>query len=239
MKRLIRFAAALTLSTSVVRNAAQGSARRSAASGAPMAASAPHGSAKMRPMRSTDRPPSKKLARRGARTASCKTCLASRGDRHRAKPGQPRRSCAGAAKTSFTKKPATRRRKAFMQACLCRADSARGAAARSPGRRPATFAASHNRRHEPAADPAPSAPCCSTPTARCSTSTASASPPSAGSPAPASALAVLWRDKQIEYTRLSSMSGRPRSFRDCTRAGLRFAARRLGARRSTPRPRTS
>jgi 2-haloacid dehalogenase len=40
-------------------------------------------------------------------------------------------------------------------------------------------------------------------------------------------LAVVWRDKQIEYTRLSSMSGRPRSFRDCTRAGLRFAARRL------------
>ena len=40
-------------------------------------------------------------------------------------------------------------------------------------------------------------------------------------------LAVLWRDKQIEYTRLSSMSGRPRSFRDCTRAGLRFATRRL------------
>ena len=40
-------------------------------------------------------------------------------------------------------------------------------------------------------------------------------------------LALLWRDKQIEYTRLSSMSGRPRSFRDCTRAGLRFAARRL------------
>ena len=38
---------------------------------------------------------------------------------------------------------------------------------------------------------------------------------------------MLWRDKQIEYTRLSSMSGRPRSFRDCTRAGLRFAARRL------------
>jgi len=40
-------------------------------------------------------------------------------------------------------------------------------------------------------------------------------------------LAVVWRDKQIEYTRLSSMSGRPRSFRDCTRAGLRFAARRF------------
>jgi 2-haloacid dehalogenase len=40
-------------------------------------------------------------------------------------------------------------------------------------------------------------------------------------------LGVLWRDKQIEYTRLSSMSGRPRSFRDCTRAGLRYAARRF------------
>ncbi|HEY2187005.1 MAG TPA: haloacid dehalogenase type II [Caldimonas sp.] len=41
-------------------------------------------------------------------------------------------------------------------------------------------------------------------------------------------LAVLWRDKQIEYTRLTSMSGQPRSFRDCTRAGLRYAARRFG-----------
>jgi 2-haloacid dehalogenase len=41
-------------------------------------------------------------------------------------------------------------------------------------------------------------------------------------------LAVLWRDKQIEYTRLTSMSGRPRSFRDCTLAGLRYAARRFG-----------
>jgi 2-haloacid dehalogenase len=40
-------------------------------------------------------------------------------------------------------------------------------------------------------------------------------------------LGTLWRDKQIEYTRLSSMSGQPRSFADCTRAGLRFAARRL------------
>jgi 2-haloacid dehalogenase len=40
-------------------------------------------------------------------------------------------------------------------------------------------------------------------------------------------LAVLWRDKQIEYTRLTSMSGRPRSFRDCTLGGLRFAARRF------------
>ncbi len=41
-------------------------------------------------------------------------------------------------------------------------------------------------------------------------------------------VAILWRDKQIEYTRLSSMSGRPRSFRDCTLAGLRFATRRYG-----------
>ena len=41
-------------------------------------------------------------------------------------------------------------------------------------------------------------------------------------------LGVLWRDKQIEYTRLTSMSGRTRSFTDCTRAGLRYAANRLG-----------
>jgi len=47
-------------------------------------------------------------------------------------------------------------------------------------------------------------------------------------------LAVLWRDKQIEYTRLSSMSGRARSFRDCTRAGLRFAARRLALALDAP-----
>ena len=40
-------------------------------------------------------------------------------------------------------------------------------------------------------------------------------------------LAIVWRDKQIEYTRLSSMSGQARSFRDCTRAGLRYAARRF------------
>ena len=33
-------------------------------------------------------------------------------------------------------------------------------------------------------------------------------------------LGVLWRDKQIEYTRLTSMSGQARSFRDCTRALL-------------------
>jgi 2-haloacid dehalogenase len=41
------------------------------------------------------------------------------------------------------------------------------------------------------------------------------------------ALAALWRDKQIEYTRLVSMSGRYRPFWDLTRAGLRFAAQRL------------
>jgi 2-haloacid dehalogenase len=42
------------------------------------------------------------------------------------------------------------------------------------------------------------------------------------------ALAALWRDKQIEYTRLVSMSGRYRPFKELTRAGLRFAAQRLG-----------
>jgi 2-haloacid dehalogenase len=46
-------------------------------------------------------------------------------------------------------------------------------------------------------------------------------------------LAALWRDKQIEYTRLVSMSGSAgehyRSFQEVTRAGLRFAAARIGA----------
>jgi 2-haloacid dehalogenase len=42
------------------------------------------------------------------------------------------------------------------------------------------------------------------------------------------ALAQLWRDKQIEYTRLLTMSGRYQPFWDLTRAGLRFAAQRLG-----------
>jgi len=41
------------------------------------------------------------------------------------------------------------------------------------------------------------------------------------------ALALLWRDKQIDYTRLTSMSGRYRPFWDLTRAGLRFAALKL------------
>lgn len=42
------------------------------------------------------------------------------------------------------------------------------------------------------------------------------------------ALAMLWRDKQIDYTRLASMGGRYRPFWELTRAGLRFAAARLG-----------
>ncbi len=45
-------------------------------------------------------------------------------------------------------------------------------------------------------------------------------------------LSVLWRDKQIEYTRLTSMSSpngeHYRPFWELTRAGLRFAAQRLG-----------
>ena len=41
-------------------------------------------------------------------------------------------------------------------------------------------------------------------------------------------LSILWRDKQIDYTRLTSMSGRYQPFWELTRAGLRFAALRLG-----------
>ena len=40
-------------------------------------------------------------------------------------------------------------------------------------------------------------------------------------------LAQVWRDKQIEYSRLTSMSGRYQPFWDLTRAALRFAALRL------------
>ena len=40
-------------------------------------------------------------------------------------------------------------------------------------------------------------------------------------------LSALWRDKQIDYTRLLTMSGRYKPFWDVTRAGLRFAAARL------------
>ncbi len=41
-------------------------------------------------------------------------------------------------------------------------------------------------------------------------------------------LGVLWRDKQIDYTRQTSMSGQYRPFWELTRAGLRFAALQLG-----------
>ena len=41
------------------------------------------------------------------------------------------------------------------------------------------------------------------------------------------ALSVMWRDKQIEYTRLVSMSGQYKPFWELTRAALRFSAQRL------------
>ena len=51
-------------------------------------------------------------------------------------------------------------------------------------------------------------------------------------------LAVLWRDKQIEYTRLVSMSSpqgeRYRPFWDITRAALRYAAQRLSLTMDAP-----
>jgi 2-haloacid dehalogenase len=53
-------------------------------------------------------------------------------------------------------------------------------------------------------------------------------------PGQGNALAVLWRDKQIEYTRLTSMSARYQPFWELTRAGLRFAAQRLGLALDTP-----
>ena len=40
-------------------------------------------------------------------------------------------------------------------------------------------------------------------------------------------LSLLWRDKQIDYTRITSMSARYRPFWEITRAALRFAAARL------------
>jgi 2-haloacid dehalogenase len=40
-------------------------------------------------------------------------------------------------------------------------------------------------------------------------------------------LSLLWRDKQLEYTRLLTMSGRYRPFWDVTRAALRFALQRF------------
>ena len=50
-------------------------------------------------------------------------------------------------------------------------------------------------------------------------------------PGKGDALGVLWRDKQIEYTRLvtiSSGGAHYRPFWDLTRAGLRYACKRLG-----------
>jgi 2-haloacid dehalogenase len=41
-------------------------------------------------------------------------------------------------------------------------------------------------------------------------------------------LAILWRDKQIDYTRLLTLAGRYKRFWDITRDGLRYAAQRLG-----------
>jgi 2-haloacid dehalogenase len=73
-------------------------------------------------------------------------------------------------------------------------------------------------------------------TAPSSTCTASGCWPSSCS-RPGDALARLWRDKQIDYTRLVSMSGRYQPFWDLTRAGLRFARSASGCR-STRRPRS-
>ncbi len=42
------------------------------------------------------------------------------------------------------------------------------------------------------------------------------------------ALAALWRDKQIEYSRLRSMTGHYDLFWNITKAGLEFAQRKLG-----------
>ncbi len=41
------------------------------------------------------------------------------------------------------------------------------------------------------------------------------------------ALALLWRDKQMDYTRLLTLGGRYKPFWDVTRDGLRFAAQQL------------
>lgn len=49
-------------------------------------------------------------------------------------------------------------------------------------------------------------------------------------PGQGAALSQVWRDKQIEYTRLVSMAGTAAAYRpfwDLTRAGLRYAARKL------------
>jgi 2-haloacid dehalogenase len=46
-------------------------------------------------------------------------------------------------------------------------------------------------------------------------------------PGKGDALGLLWRDKQIEYTRLTSMAGRYQPFWELTRAALRFACAKL------------
>ena len=46
-------------------------------------------------------------------------------------------------------------------------------------------------------------------------------------PGQGQALALLWRDKQIDYTRLLTLGGRYKPFWDVTRDGLRFAAQQL------------
>ncbi|MDE2048910.1 MAG: haloacid dehalogenase type II, partial [Betaproteobacteria bacterium] len=47
-------------------------------------------------------------------------------------------------------------------------------------------------------------------------------------PGQGDALAALWRDKQIDYTRLLTLSGRYLPFWDVTRNALRYACKRLG-----------
>ena len=40
-------------------------------------------------------------------------------------------------------------------------------------------------------------------------------------------IASIWREKQIDYTRLRTLSGQYKNFYEVTRDGLRFAARKL------------
>jgi 2-haloacid dehalogenase len=47
-------------------------------------------------------------------------------------------------------------------------------------------------------------------------------------PGHGAALAALWRDRQIDYTRLRTLSGQYRDFYQVTGDALRFAARKLG-----------
>lgn len=46
-------------------------------------------------------------------------------------------------------------------------------------------------------------------------------------PSKGEALAALWRDKQIDYTRIYTLSGKYDSFWNLTQAGLRYAAAKL------------